>query len=96
MRSNAPTLPQPALGASRSPLPPPTHPAGQGAREAVLGPRFLLAGSHPSPNPWRDGKLLPRVGTCAELQAGAVAARAVAARGGCRRARAVPDDGGER
>lgn len=42
----------------------------------------------------RGGKLRPGVGTCAELQAGAVAARAAAARGG-RRARAIPDDGGE-
>lgn len=60
-------------------------------------PRSLASPSRvpTPPRPGREGKLSPRVGTCTELQVGTVTASAAAARGS-RRARAVPDDGGER
>lgn len=60
---------------------------------AVLS--FPFSGLSPSLLSEQEEKLRPRVGTCAELQAGAVTAHAAAARGG-RRARAVPDDCSER
>lgn len=96
VRSDVRILPQPCA----RPLPTPALPSrpSRWAQRAAGSPRslgFSFPGPHPSPRTWRDGKLRPRVGTCAELQTGAVAARAAAARGG-RRARPVPDDGGER
>lgn len=93
LRSDAPTLSQPGLrspGSRRAP------PAGPGARETASAmPSFWCPGPHPSPRPGgKESCAQELVGTCTELQAGAVAARAAAARGG-RRARAIPDDGGE-
>lgn len=59
------------------------------------GPRFSFPGPLPLPPAVAGRKVVPRVGTCAELQAGAVATRAAGACGR-RRAWAIPDDGGER
>lgn len=67
---------------------PPLRPGPTRGR-ASAAPSLSCPGSHPSPSTRLLGKLRPRVGTCTELQAGAVAARA-AGRGG-----PVPDDGGE-
>lgn len=97
VRAGGRTARSPGCAPGAAPPPPSGAPLPQ-------RPRF----APPAPGEWRGGVPCPhrpprsRGGkqscaptlTCAELQAGAVATRVAAARGGCR-AGAVPDDGGE-